>query len=491
MDDLVFNSVKLSADTYYFLYVGEIRAHGLSVMLRESLTRVMNRPVDFIAIVADVFEEYGYENIMVINPKAQQLRARRQRPVSCRIPARTFASLVSDHPRVLKLVHDLLARQGEVFVYMYESLPELTLDRIPGVRILGPEKNLARRWNNRFYQYKALSGLIPAPDFQICNTRADLERTVRQLLAKWRDGVFVSTAFSAAGTGSIVALSEEDFKNRVHYLPAGQGTQYMIARYIPHQYNPTVLGVVGNEHDVYIASVADQIIVDYNKFRGSTFPSVLPPATIETLKEETRIVGKRLGASGYRGVFGCDYIVNDQHDIFFVEVNARKQGTTLETCCALENLLPPGSPAIPEMEYFAVKENRLPESAVELSSDDSRLHWGTYNYKLEQDVLTRSRVANGEGERELFRSFATGNSGDGGYRILEHIGPSYLVKSGSFLGRVVAVGRDHFSVQKGLAEGKRRIEESILASEESGECYDDRRKPSGPRDRRVHARPAR
>jgi len=265
----------------------------------------------------------------------------------------------------------------------------------------------------------------------------------------------------------------------------------MIARYIPHEFNPTVLGVVANEQEVYIASVADQLIVDYNKFRGSTFPSVLPPAMIDTLKEETRIVGKKLGASGYRGVFGCDYIVDDRQDFFFVEVNARKQGTTLETCCALENLLPPGSAAIPEMEYFAVKENRLPENTVELSSDDGRLHWGTYNYKLEHDVFTHSRVTNRGRERELFRSFATGSSGEGEYRILEHIGPSYLVKSGSFLGRVVAVGRDHLSVQKGLAEGKRRIEESILTSERLGECHDDRRKPNWPRDRRVHARLAR
>jgi len=215
MDDLVFDSVRLSPDTYYFLYVGEVRAYGLSVMLRESLTRVLNRPVDFIAIVADVFEDYGYDNIIVINPKAQQLWARRQRPVSCRIPARTFASLVSNHPRVLKLVDELLARQGEVHVYMYESLPELTLDQIPGVSILGPDKNLAHRWNNRFYQYKALSGLVPTPEFRICDSPADLERTVCKLLAEWRDGVFVSTAFSAAGTGSIVALSEEEFKKRV------------------------------------------------------------------------------------------------------------------------------------------------------------------------------------------------------------------------------------------------------------------------------------
>lgn len=98
----------------------------------------------------------------------------------------------------------------------------------------------------------------------------------------------------------------------------GVDTTYLISRYIPHSYDPTVLGVVANEKDVYIAGVADQQIVDGNKFTGSTYPSRLPGKVIDTLKEYTRKIGRFMGSLGYRGIFGCDFIVDDDFNIFFL-----------------------------------------------------------------------------------------------------------------------------------------------------------------------------
>lgn len=45
--------------------------------------------------------------------------------------------------------------------------------------------------------------------------------------------------------------------------------------------------------------------------------------------------------------------------------------------------------------------------------------------------------------------------------ILEHIGNDFVVAQGSFLGRVVALGHDHFSVQQGIRLGKKTIELTI------------------------------
>jgi hypothetical protein len=95
-----------------------------------------------------------------------------------------------------------------------------------------------------------------------------------------------------------------------------ENIQYLVSRYMPHEDDPTVLGVVANEKDVYIAGVADQRIEHGNRFTGSTYPSKLPPDIITTLGELTRKAGKWLAANGYRGIFGCDYIVNATKKIF-------------------------------------------------------------------------------------------------------------------------------------------------------------------------------
>lgn len=126
---------------------------------------------------------------------------------------------------------------------------------------------------------------------------------------------------------------------------------YLISLFIPHQLDPTVLAVVANEDDAYIAGVADQVIVDGNRFIGSKFPSTVNNKQRTKLYDYPTEVGKMLGRKGYRGIFGCDYLVDNDGEVFFLEINARKQGTTLEFCFTLEQSLPEGSPMLPELGY--------------------------------------------------------------------------------------------------------------------------------------------
>ena len=47
------------------------------------------------------------------------------------------------------------------------------------------------------------------------------------------------------------------------------------------------------------------------------------------------------------------------------------------------------------------------------------------------------------------------------FLILEHIGNDFVVAQGCFLGRIVALGHDHDSVQQGLGLGQKTIELTI------------------------------
>ena len=137
---------------------------------------------------------------------------------------------------------------------------------------------------------------------------------------------------------------------------------------------------LANEREVFIGGVADMNIVGGNKFRGSTYPSQLPAEVRHRLREYTRAVGRKLGELGFRGIFGCDYIVDDAGGIFFIEVNPRKQGTTMEYCCTMEHVLPPGAPNMPELEIWAVLDGAFPPNMVEPDYDAAEsgiVHWGT------------------------------------------------------------------------------------------------------------------
>jgi len=459
-EDVLFSDVKIEDDTDYFLYVGELKTDGLNQFVKENLSRIYNKKFDYISIIPDVMESYPHRNILVINPLASDLFSETKKKFSCRISPGDFAGVVSYSATVLDLVRLLVKKQGRLYVHVFESLPELTFTRMPGVVLLGPNGQLASMWNNKLYQLQMLKDAVPVIDYKICSGVREMLGSMEEALSSWPEGVFVSRPYSAAGTNSFIVRSIEDLNQK---LPLHQST-YFISRYVSHEFDPTVLGVVGNEDDVFIAAIADQEIEGGNMFRGSTFPSVLPYREQLEIKEHTRMVGRVLGRSGYRGIFGCDYIVSKSGEIFFVEVNARKQGTTMEMCCTLENLLPEESPSLMELEYYAVTENRLPSNKVEIKEAISDLNWRTYNFKVDREVMTRYFLPLEEDERELFRQVRK-NGIEHKMIIMEHVGHGCSVKPGTFLGRVVAVSRNREILDQEIRLGRRLLEESITSSE--------------------------
>lgn len=452
MSEVYFHNYELQDGVDYFLYIGELKNYGLNLFLKEALIKATGRPWDFIAVVPDIFEQYNYDNVIAINPRAKEMFLTYGCNVSCRLSASKFMRAVSSSPHVGSLAKELVARQGELFIYMYESLPDMSLTDIPGVQILGPPSEVAWRLNNKVTQYGLFRDKVPLVDHHVCQGMDDLTQTTDRLWSKWSDGIFVTCEYSAAGINSVVARSEADIRKKFGDYEA----TYLITRYMPHEYDPTVLGVVANEKDVYVAGVADQNIADQTRFVGSTYPSVLPEDTIARLTEYTRIVGREMAKQGYRGIFGCDYLVDPGGRILFLEVNARKQGTTLEFCCTLERTLPPGSPLLPELEYYAVTENRFPPNTVEPSARPDHIHWGTFNFKLVGEVHTGGYIPQSTHERDAFQRVATGKLKKE-FLILEHIGNDFVVASGSFLGRIVALGQDRAGVAQGLEQGRKML----------------------------------
>ncbi|RQD75925.1 ATP-grasp domain-containing protein [Desulfonatronospira sp. MSAO_Bac3] len=459
-DDVLFSDLHLKEDVLYFFYVGEIKADCLNQFVAETLGKIHGRKFECISIVPDIMESYPHRNIMVINPLAKNLYNQTSRKYSCRMGAKEFACEVSRSAAVRRLAEMLIARQGRLYIHVYESLPQLELCQLPGTVLLGPEGSISSIWNNKLYQLQMLSGQVPLMDYRICKNVRELYAGVESVAQEWSEGIFVSRPYSAAGANSFIIRSAPELEDQE---PLSRDT-YFISRYVPHELDPTVLGVVGNEDDVFIAAIADQEIENKNSFRGSAFPSSLSHKEQAEVREHARMVGRVLGRSGYRGIFGCDFIVDNQGRIFFVEVNARKQGTTMEMCCTLENALPPGAPSLMEMEYHAVVHNRLPPGRQEIKEAIQGLFWRTYNFKVEREVVTNYFLPMDEDERELFRQVRQKGL-EHRMIIVEHPGHKRCVMPGSFLGRIVAVATNREDLDRDISLGKFMLEESITIRE--------------------------
>jgi hypothetical protein len=454
-DPILFNSIELDSDRAYFIYVGEIKAYGLNSFLVPPLEQMYGRPVDCIALVPDVLASYPYTNLAVLNKESHKYHCSRGMPVNSRPTSSKFAQEVSASFLAQELLEKILCKQDSVYIHVFESRPEMSLVDGDRVKLLGPEPALAHQLNDKTTQYRTAYQLgIPVPEGSSCDC---LEEAVDAAEKFFRSGeeVFISGAYSSAGSNSIFARDSEAIRKRFF----GVDQPYLITRRIQHSHDPTVLAVVANSHEVYVASVADQRM-DENRFRGSTFPTLLEKDVVEQIKEYTRLVGRYMGAQGYRGIYGCDYIVDDNGQIYFVEVNARKQGTTLESTLTMLHRLP-GQPSLPEIEFCAITQGRLPQSLIEMDSTESDLCWGTHNVKCQEDVLVVRDIPRLQTETEVFLSVSESAEDLTCAIVEDYLGAGVYQCAGGFVGRCISVGKTLSGVRHALEERELAVKSSI------------------------------
>jgi hypothetical protein len=454
-DPILYNSIKVEPDKAYFLYIGDIKNHGLNAFLIPYLERIYGRPVECIALVPDVLAYYPYTNLAVLNKESYHYHAGKGMLVNCRPTAGDFAQQVSASLLAQELLDNILRQQDLVYIHTFESRPEMTLPDGESVKLLGPDPTVAHRFNNKIVQYQMACEVgIPVPEGLCCNCLEEALETAQQFFRSGEE-VFVSESYSAAGSNSTFACCCEEIRQR--FIETDQ--PYLVTRRIPHSYDPTVLAIVANEQEVYVASVADQRMEE-NRFRGSTFPTVLKEEVVEQIKEYTRLVGRYMGSQGYRGMFGCDYIVNDNGQVYFVEVNARKQGTTLESILTMLHSLP-GHPSLSEIEFCAITRERLPQGLTEMHSMEADICWGTYNVKSMQDIRVVQKLPYFQSEAKIFGLVSQAKVASSMAIVEDHLGPGVYQRAGGFVGRCISVGKTFAQMYRQLEKRETQVKASF------------------------------
>ena len=454
-DTILFNNIKLEPDKAYFIYIGDIKNHGLNSFIIPYLERIYCRPVDCIALVPDVLASYPHTNLAVINKEAYQYYVSKGMLVNCRPTAGQFAQEISTNPFARELLENILREQDFVYLHMFESRPEMTLADGETIKLLGPDPNLAYEFNNKVKQFKMACDLsLPMPEGFSCSCLEEALEAAEKFFLSGEEA-FISEPYSAAGSNSAFVCNIEEILQR--FCLAEQ--PYLVTRRIQHAHDPTALAVVANSEEVYVASVADQIMEE-NRFRGSTFPTVLEEDLVETIKDYTRMVGRYMGARGYRGMFGCDFLVDAKGKPHFLEVNARKQGTTLESTLTMFYRLP-GHRSLLEIELYAIIQGRFPEGLTEMDSSQSALCWGTYNVKSEQDIVVTRDLPGLQKEPEIFRRVFLEKGLEAIATVEDHLGSGIYQRTGGFVGRCVSVGKTLPEMHRHLEKKETEVQSSF------------------------------
>ena len=245
-DPILLNSIKLEPSKAYFIYIGEIKAYGLNAFLKPVLEQIYCRPVECIALVPDLLGRYPYSNLAVLNRDSFHYYSSKGIRVNCRPSAGSFAREVSASFLAQELIESIILEQDFVYIHMFASRQEMKLVDGERVKLLGPDPTLAHHFNNKITQYQMACQLaIPLPEGFCCNC---LEEALESAQTFFRCGeeVFVSEAYSAAGSNSAFASNRAEIQQRF----VGSDQPYLVTRRVPHRYDPTVLAVVANAQEV-------------------------------------------------------------------------------------------------------------------------------------------------------------------------------------------------------------------------------------------------
>ena len=159
-------------------------------------------------------------------------------------------------------------------------------------------------------------------------------------------------------------------------------------------------------------------------------------------------------------MFGCDFLVDEDGKPYFLEVNARKQGTTLESTLTMLYCLP-GHPNLLEIEFSAITQGRFPCGLTEMDSTESNLCWGTYNVKSEEDILVIQDLPELQSEPEIFRQVFSDKGVEATATVEDHLGMGIYQSTGGFVGRCIAVGKNMPSMFRLLHKKEMEVKSSI------------------------------
>ena len=67
--DVRFTNFEYDKNIYYFLFISELKAYGIGHFFKEALSKILGiskEKIEFISIAPDIFEQYNYDNLIII-----------------------------------------------------------------------------------------------------------------------------------------------------------------------------------------------------------------------------------------------------------------------------------------------------------------------------------------------------------------------------------------------------------------------------------------
>lgn len=315
MDPLVYKKINVRPGKKYFLTSLVNRFQHVNAVLQKVIEKRLGEKVEPFYIFQNMPANHlRPENFCVVN------RALIGKDFNKQIIGAEHEDLnidLGNSESFLKIIEEIGKGQDEIFMIGFTS-SFLNLNN-PKIIYIGPSSEIASRYDNKLNQFRFFDSL------GLKNTNCRAYDNVDDLKKNEAFPFYISLMYSSGGCASkaIFNLSELDaFIEKWGNLCRGG---LLVTDYIQNvEFFPNATAIVSGSGKSEHLITTEQILVD-NHYIGNIYPCRADKNTKKTIKEMMIKIGKALSADGYRGLFGCDFMVKGS-EVFIHDLNPRRQG---------------------------------------------------------------------------------------------------------------------------------------------------------------------
>jgi predicted ATP-grasp superfamily ATP-dependent carboligase len=260
------------------------------------------------------------ENYIIISPKLNKTK----KSNFIKIPENEDVNKLFSESKLLQTTINKIAdKQGRIFILTWTN-SFLNIPH-PKVTIIGPNPKIVTHLDNKIEHIKLFTELdLPRNNVRVHNSIEEIKR-----LEKFP--FFISAAYSSGGHESALIYTERELDRfYVSLREENKWNKFLVADILENIISsPNINAVVLGENNTKIICISEQILKG-NHYLGNIYPWIIDEAFSEnakhTLISVTKTVGNYLAKQGFRGMFGLDFIIDNQGNVFTVDLNPRHQG---------------------------------------------------------------------------------------------------------------------------------------------------------------------
>ena len=332
---------------YFFSILGP-RFEVVNGLMADSLSRRFGNEYKPIYIFSSHPNKYfRKENYIVLNKRADSVEKELREKVVYLQEYEDLNEEFSKSPLVKKISEQLFAKQKQIPVYSFTTSFLRLSD--PRWLVLGPSPEISTLYDNKIEHYKLFKELaLPRNNARIFQNKDEL------LIKNHIYPGYITASYTSGGNESGLIYSKEMLNNFLSRLrDVNDKGQFLVAQIFEHIVAmPNVNAIVTGRNKTNILVISDQIMRG-TRYLGNVYPTSISQKHITQIREITTKIGDFLSRKGYRGLFGCDFLINDKGRLVVVDLNPRRQGgyvcntlalkaigvnlTDIELSCVLED----------------------------------------------------------------------------------------------------------------------------------------------------------